>query len=92
MDTGFNRYLTLPPALVDLLELGFEAPALATLADGTVTQMDYYRARVLWDNHEREVAVLCSDGHPLIGMSMMYGYTLRIHVVDGGRVGLEISD
>jgi clan AA aspartic protease len=86
IDTGFNRYLTLPSSLVALLALPFEAPTQAMLADGQIVPMDYYRASIAWDGRDRQILVLEADGDPLVGMSLLYGYDLRVRVVDGGLV------
>jgi clan AA aspartic protease len=86
IDTGFNRYLTLPSSLVALLALPFEAPTQAMLADGQIVAMDYYRASIAWDGRDRQILILEADGDPLVGMSLLYGYDLRVRVVDGGFV------
>jgi clan AA aspartic protease len=89
IDTGFNRYLTLPPSLISTLGLSFEAPAQATLADGSIVWMNYYRAAVSWEGNDRQIPVLESDGGPLVGMALLYGHELRIQVVDGGLVSID---
>jgi clan AA aspartic protease len=89
IDTGFNRFLTLPSSLISLLGLPFEASTQATLADGRAVPMDYYRASVLWDGQDRAILVLAAEGGPLVGMSLLYGYDLRMRVVDGGLVTIE---
>jgi clan AA aspartic protease len=89
IDTGFNDFLTLPLTLIAKLGLPFEAPTLATLADGSVVTLDYYRATLQWDDKQRTVPVLAVESGPLIGMSMLYGYRLKVDVVDGGKVSIE---
>ena len=89
IDTGFNRYLTLPPSLISALGLPFDALTRAELADGRITAMRYYRGNVTWDGRDLTVPVLESEGGPLVGMSLLYGYELRVQVVDGGSVTIE---
>jgi clan AA aspartic protease len=86
IDTGFNDFLTLPRSLVSALGLPFAATAEATLADNSVVQLNYHRAQVIWDGEPREVLVLATEGGPLVGMSMLYGYELSLQAKDGGRV------
>ena len=81
--------MTLPPDLIAALNLSYEAPTLAMLADGSVLQLQYYRASVWWDVQRRSIPVLQTNGGPLIGMSMLYGYRLIIDAVDGGNVMIE---
>jgi predicted aspartyl protease len=47
------------------------------------------RATVLWDGHDRDVAVLAAEGDILTGMRMLRGYRLLIDVIDGGEVLIE---
>lgn len=89
IDTGFNDYLTLPPDLVTALGLPFAAPTQATLADGSVAQMNYHRATVVWDGAPRSALVLACEGGALVGMSLLYGYDLYVQAVDGGIVTIK---
>jgi clan AA aspartic protease len=89
IDTGFNDFLTLPPSIVGMLEPPFAAPAEATLADGSVVQLNYHRASVIWDGESRDMLVLAAESGPLVGMSMLYGYDFFMQAMDGGRVTIE---
>ena len=91
IDTGFNDFLTLPPALVAALRLLFAAPTQATLGDGSVVVMNYYRATVVWDGVPRNVLGLAAEDGPLVGMSLLYGYDLYIQAIDGGTVTIKRS-
>ncbi len=57
VDTGFNRFLTLPPALVSRLRLPFESTSRARLGDGRVVRMDCFRGEVQWHGQYRSVLV-----------------------------------
>ena len=50
---------------------------------------DVYEAEVIWDDRDRVVEVDTVDSDPLIGMSFLYGYEIRIQVIEGGRVVAE---
>ncbi len=89
LDTGFNGFLTLPSALVQALRLPLVGNRRATLGDGRSVALDVYLATVLWHTQEREVLVLQADGGPLVGMALLYGSRVVLHVVDDGDVFIE---
>src|SRR5437868_12799417 len=89
IDTGFNDFLTLTPSLVSTLQLPFAALAEATLADGSITRLNYHRGEAIWDGDVREVMVLASEGGSLVGMSMLDGCDLGIQIRDGGTVTIK---
>jgi clan AA aspartic protease len=86
IDSGFTGWLTLPPPLVAALALHRVGARRATLADGSDVNMDVYESKVLWDGQPLDILALEADGDPLVGMSLLYGSTLTIQVVDGGDV------
>lgn len=89
LDTGFNGFLTLPSHLVHALRLPLVGNRRTTLGDGSIVVLDLYLATVLWHEHEREILVLQADGGPLVGMSLLYGSRVVLHVVDDGDVLIE---
>ena len=48
-----------------------------------------YLVTILWDGQYREIDVAESETDPLIGMSLLYKYGLRIDAVEGGIVKVE---
>lgn len=86
IDTGFNGFLTLPPALIAALGLPWLCRQQGQLADGSVQAFDVYVATVDWDGQPRSVEVEAADAQPLIGMALMQASELRIQVVPGGSV------
>lgn len=89
IDTGFNGFLTLPRALVQTLQLPLAGNRRVVLGDGSTVVLDLYLATVLWDTHPREVLVLQAEGSPLMGMAMLYGHRVILHVVDNGDVLID---
>ena len=89
IDTGFNGFLMLPPELITRLGLMAVTMIRATLADGAEVELRAYEVTVLWDQEERILEALQTDGDALIGMSLLQGYDVRIQVVDGGTVMIE---
>ncbi len=92
VDTGYNGYLTLPPALASALGLRFVTTNPAFLADGSEVTFDVYSVTVLWDGHPRDVDVHMSDATPLIGMRLLHGHNLDIDVEDGGHIVIQAKE
>ena len=89
LDTGFNGFLTLPRAMVQTLQLPLAGNRRVTLGDGSTVVLDLYLSTVLWDTQPREVLVLQAEGSPLMGMALLYGNRVILHVVDHGDVLIE---
>ena len=86
IDTGFNGFLTLPPALVTALGLMRRSRGRALLANGSEELFDIYGVTMLWDGQHRYVEADAVDTMPLVGMSLLDGHDLHIQVADGGQV------
>jgi clan AA aspartic protease len=86
LDTGFNGFLTLPPAVVAALELPWLFRQQGQLADGSLQVLDVFEAAIRWDGQPRTVEVEAIDAQPLIGMGLMRAHELRVHVKPGGVV------
>jgi clan AA aspartic protease len=91
IDTGFNGFLTLPPALVTALGLIRRSRGRVLLANGSEELFDIYGVIVLWDGQQRYVEADAVDTTPLVGMSLLDGYDLHIQVADGGQVVIQAS-
>ena len=74
IDTGFDGYLTLPPAAVQALDLPFLRRITASLADGSTIHISAYLATIRWDDQEREVEALATGIQPLLGTLMLNGH------------------
>ena len=92
IDTGFNRFLTLPPALVAELDLPFVTSGKVTLADGSQASFEVYEVTVLWDGQPRDVYTYASDSMPPVGMLLLDDHDLSIQVRDGGRVVIQAGE
>ncbi|MBD2021912.1 clan AA aspartic protease, partial [Leptolyngbya sp. FACHB-36] len=57
--------------------------------DGSETTFEVYAATIIWDGGYRTIPVNEAETDPLIGMSLLYGYDLRIQAVEGGNVTIE---
>ncbi|MEH2058216.1 MAG: clan AA aspartic protease [Nostoc sp.] len=89
VDTGFNGWLSLPPDLIDRLNLKWKRRGRAILGDGCECVFNVYEAVVFWDGQYLTIPIDEADSEPLVGMSLMEGYQLMVQVFEDGRV--EIS-
>ena len=92
IDTGYNGYLTLPPALVAELGLPVVGDGEATLADGSEAAFDVYGVTTLWDGQPRYVETDAVGSTPLVGMSLLDEHDLSIQVRNGGRVVIQAGE
>jgi clan AA aspartic protease len=91
IDTGFNGFLTLPPALVIALGLTRRRRGRAQLANGREALFDIYGVTVLWDGQSRYIEADAVDTIPLVGMALLDRYDLHIQVTAGGQVVIQAS-
>ena len=89
IDTGFDRFLSLPMEWVTGLRLAFLGRGESVLFGGSVAEFDIYAAIVEIAGEERGIIVFAAENPPLIGMSLLYGLKLTVEVVDGGMVVIE---
>jgi clan AA aspartic protease len=90
VDSGFNGWLTLPPAMTASLQLTWLQRGQAVLADGNTVFFNIYQASILWDGGTLTVPVDEAEGIPLVGMLLLQGYELKIHAVIGGSVEIRL--
>lgn len=88
VDTGFDRFLTLPADAISALGLKQFRQGRALLADGSEIAFDVYEATVSWDGATRRIPVDEADTTPLVGMGLLEGNELRVQVREGGRVAI----
>ncbi|GAP97826.1 clan AA aspartic protease [Leptolyngbya sp. NIES-2104] len=84
VDTGFEGFLTLPPAMIRELKLPYVARIDANLADDSSVAAYAYLIRIVWNGVEREVAVLGIGRRPLIGTALLEDCHLGIDFCDSG--------
>jgi len=89
VDTGFNGFLMLPPAVVGVLSFPWLCHTQGYLADGSVHDFNVSGVTILWDGHLRTVETEAVDALPLVGMSLLEGHELRVSVVNGGLVSIS---
>lgn len=89
VDTGFTGWITLPPELIETMVLPRAGFRRVALADGSVLELPGFYVEVVWLDVIRTVVCLATTNTYLAGMSMMYGCSLRMDVVDGGRITIR---
>jgi len=57
VDTGFDGYLTLPPALIAALGFAWRCRTGGILADGGERVFDIHEGTVIWDGRLRRIAI-----------------------------------
>jgi clan AA aspartic protease len=90
IDTGYTGFLSLPSEIIFALNLSWTGIDRGTLGDGSEVNFEVYAATVIWDGEYRNIPVNQAETDPLVGMSLLYGYDLRIQAVEGGSVIIEI--
>jgi len=86
VDTGFNGWLSLPPDLINQLNLKWKRRGRAILGDGSECVFNVYEAIVVWDGDYLTIPIDEADSEPLVGMSLMEGYQLTAQVFEDGSV------
>jgi len=86
VDTGFDGWLTLPATIISSLTLPFRRRGRAVLADGSETVFNIYEGTVIWNGQPRRILIEHADTDSLVGMSLLYGNSLSMQIVEGGSV------
>ena len=92
IDTGYDGFLTLPPALVAELGLPFQGDGRAGLANGREETFDVYGVTVLWDDQPRYIDADVVGLEPLAGMMLLDGHSLYVEIAAGGRVLIQAME
>ena len=90
IDTGFNGFLTLSPALVRQLGLPHIGQSRVLLANGREEILDLYEVTLLWDGQWRTVETDATDTDALVGMSLLYRYSIYVEAVTGGQIVIDV--
>ena len=86
IDTGFTEEMTLPPDIIDQLNLPTFRQLTLTMADGTAYDGDTYVGSLRWHDRIRTIEVIGVDADPLVGMKLLAGSNLSIDAEPGGAV------
>lgn len=86
IDTGFTEEMTLPPDIIDELNLPSHREISFAMADGTIYRGETYVGRIRWHGGLRRVEVISVDADPLVGMKLLAGSNLSIDAEPDGSV------
>lgn len=89
VDTGSSGWLTLSSAVIEHLKLPGTGIVRAMLANGAEAVFETFAATVIWHGRVVNIEAEKSDGIPLLGMSLLSGSELNMHVRPGGRVSIK---
>lgn len=85
IDTGYTAHLTLPSTIITELGLENFATGQLTMADGSQIVSELYYATIIWDGQPRRIEVDTLESEVLVGMSLLEGFDLHIHVTKDGE-------
>lgn len=88
VDTGFWGYLTLSPAVVASVSFPFASAQRVDFADGRSEFVPLHAGTIVWHGTERSIDVLAMGTQALVGMSLLDGSDLRMHVTEGGAFAI----
>lgn len=89
IDTGYTGFLSLPSEIITALNLPWTGVDRGALGDGSEVTFEVYAVTVIWNGEYRSIPVNEAETDPLVGMSLLYSYDLRIQAVEGGNVSIE---
>jgi clan AA aspartic protease len=90
IDTGFSGFLSLLPTQIAAFGLLWLYDQQVVLADGSIQVVDVYAASVIWNNQLRTLHVNAVNLSPLVGMKLLEGNEVRMKVVPGGLVHIDV--
>lgn len=92
IDTGFTDQLTLPSDLIEALELPFVRYIDTMQSDGVPIRVKTHKGEIEWDGERVSISVQESETEPLVGMGLIWGYTLSVRGETNGAVTLTVIE
>jgi clan AA aspartic protease len=86
VDTGFNAFLTLPPDVIQSLQLPSVESDTIQLANDEMAELNCYAALATWDGTIVPIYVHESTVFPLLGLGLLAQQELTMQVRRGGKV------
>ena len=89
IDTGYDGWLILPPALIAELGLIWQCRARAILADGSESVFHIYAGAVVWDRRRRAIPIDQANTTPLVGTALLAAYELKAEFRPRGKIAIK---
>ncbi|MBM3995793.1 MAG: clan AA aspartic protease [Planctomycetes bacterium] len=89
IDTGFDGFLSLPPALVADLGLPWDHQTYATLAAGSEILVDMFLGSIVWNRRQRLIDIDESDTEPLVGTGLLANCEMKVQFRPRGLVAIK---
>jgi clan AA aspartic protease len=89
LDTGFNGFLALPPALIDVLDLEQTSREQYMTASGAMHFTGVYEAVVVFGERRLVVDEIVEAAEPLVGVGLLWEFEVCLGYRGGGEVTLE---
>ena len=86
IDSGFDGELVLPGSVIRGLGLLRSGEDELYLPNGQPFLFNAYSGTVFWFNRERDITVLESEAHSLVGKFLLAGSHIEIDMIPGGAV------
>ena len=89
LDTGFNGFLALPPALIGELDLEQISREQYMTAGGTMHFTGVYKAVIVFGERRLLVDEIVEAAEPLVGVGLLWEFKVCLGYREGGDVTLE---
>jgi clan AA aspartic protease len=89
LDTGFNGFLALPPALISELDLEQISREQYMTAGGAMHFTGVYEAVVVFGEERRVVDEIVEAAEPLVGVGLLWELKVCLEYRGGGEVTIE---
>lgn len=89
VDTGFDGSLTLPASLIQKFGFPFIGRGVVILGDGKESVFRTYEGTLLWEGEAHPITIEEANIGVLVGMKLLYGYELKIEIIEGGKVFIK---
>ena len=89
LDTGFNGFLALPPALIGELDLEQISREQYMTAGGAMHLTGVYEAVVVFGERRLLVDEIVEAAEPLVGVGLLWEFKVCLGYREGGDVTLE---
>ena len=89
LDTGFSGDISLPTTTIARLGLRPTGQRTFTLANGGVSIMNTYVARVNWHEEPLQVVAVESEGPAMAGINLLWGSRITLDACEEGNITID---